>query len=785
MMFSYRSKLVALLLLLLPQLSFAQEEVSNISASFTPSITDMSVRYLGQIFGTVGTVLHGTSGQLLGEIFKVFNYGLLVVAGIFLIYTIIMTVIHTAHEGEFMGRKWNTAWIAIRTVLGLGLLVPSPATGYSIIQVVVMWVVLQGIGFANLVWVGALSYLVKGGQVYTPPSTQTTSMINLVGTLFEMKVCMYKAQEVTNKAAENQKNAQGAQQAAGTPITATPSENYVQNFAPYFAKITQADGSTIGHVRFPGSRYQTDGQQDNKCGQIDIGALGLDTVSAAIQQILIGTDSYAKKIATEQATATNFTDQAKSAILGGAADWLNITLPFRTKRSQATLATVATLADYASHEGWITAGQYYSSLGRIQDKIAEASKVEVTISAPPAGMTASNKQGDYFSFAPNAPLVDVNKIKTILGFSDADAKSLARMMVSDTGMTERSLINPTSAAAYVIYALATAQQMQATTPRGLYINLPIMALGVEVVDKVLALISSKLIYGINGAVNTIIDSITSQVDPIYLIRYMGMTLMGGATTAWLTGTFAVFTAGSASALSAVSSLPFAIQDALMTFIPAFTVLCISFFTLGATFAFYVPLIPFIIFFFTALGWFIAVIEAMIAAPLVALGIAHPEGQHDLWGRSEHAVMYLLSVFLRPVLMIIGFVVAIILSRVALQFLNAGFFGVALSLSVIDLFSALAILVVYCTIVVTLINQVFSLIFHVPDRVMRWLGVQEAPTSGVMEALGEAKRGYEMVPSGMGEAGKQVTSKAWEGEVSRLREKLKEEALAGKTKGKGK
>jgi defect in organelle trafficking protein DotA len=784
MMLSYRSKLVVLLLLLLPQLSLAEGEgLGGISASFTPSITDMSVRYLGQIFGTVGTVLHGTSGQLLGEVFKIFNYGLLVVAGIFLIYTIIMTVVHTAHEGEFMGRKWNTAWIAIRTVLGLGLLVPSPITGYSIIQVIVMWVVLQGIGFANLVWVNALSYLVQGGRVYTPPSTEVYNMVNLAGTLLEMQVCMYKAQEVSQRSIENQKNAQEAQQTAtGGSVTATPSTgNFVQNFSPYFAKITQPDGGTIGYVRFPGSRYQTDGQQDNKCGQIEIGKVGTDTIIAAIQQMVIGLDTYAKKIATEQTTATSFADQVRSAIVGAAADWINITLPLRTKRSLETFVAVITLVNYAQHEGWITAGQYYYTLGNIQDSISEASKVEVTISNAPAGMTTSNKSGDYFTFAPVAPFVDVNKIKTILGFSETDAKSLANMMVSDTGKTEKGQINPNSVAGHVINALAIVKQME-ETGNYQHVTIPPLSVGVEVVDRVLNLVTSGLITAVNNAINSLIASFNSQIDPIIVVRSMGKLFMLGATLAWLTGTFVVFGTGLSSSLFASTNpLPYAIQDALMTFIPAFTILCITFFTLGATFAYYVPLIPFIIFFFAAVGWFIAVIEAMIAAPLVALGIAHPEGQHDLWGRSEHAVMYLLSVFLRPVLMIIGLVVAMILSRVALRFLNAGFFGIVISLSVIDIFSFLAILVVYCVILVSLITQVFSLIFQVPDRVMRWLGVQEAPTGGVMEALGEAKRGYEVVPSAMAEAGKQITTKAWEGETGRMREKQRAQK---KTRGGG-
>ncbi len=164
--------------------------------------------------------------------------------------------------------------------------------------------------------------------------------------------------------------------------------------------------------------------------------------------------------------------------------------------------------------------------------------------------------------------------------------------------------------------------------------------------------------------------------------------------------------------------------------------------LGANFAYYVPLIPFIIFVFTAVGWMIAVIEAMVAAPLVALGVTHPEG-HDLLGKSEQAVMLLLSVFLRPILMIIGLFAGIILSRVVLRFLNSGFFGIVFDVGDFSLFGFVAVLIIYSMLLVTIVNQAFSLIYVVPDRVMRWLGVTEQ-SSAAQEALQASKQGFEQI-----------------------------------------
>ncbi len=80
-------------------------------------------------------------------------------------------------------------------------------------------------------------------------------------------------------------------------------------------------------------------------------------------------------------------------------------------------------------------------------------------------------------------------------------------------------------------------------------------------------------------------------------------------------------------------------------IPFLTALLLALFTTGAVLAFYLPLIPFLIFTFAAIGWFIGVIESIVAAPLVALGIMHPEGPSEVLGRSEQGFMLILGVFL--------------------------------------------------------------------------------------------------------------------------------------------
>ena len=130
---------------------------------------------------------------------------------------------------------------------------------------------------------------------------------------------------------------------------------------------------------------------------------------------------------------------------------------------------------------------------------------------------------------------------------------------------------------------------------------------------------------------------------------------------------------------------------------------------------------------------------MVAAPLVAIGVMHPDGQHEFLGKADQGLMLLLNVFLRPAMMVIGFIAGISLSYVGVWLLNMGF-GRAMSLSK-DVSSALAVIwlapamaVIYAATAVAVISKAFSLIHILPDKVLRWI------SGGITESLGSEAAG---------------------------------------------
>src|SRR3989338_1248373 len=272
----------AIILLLVAGAAFAVDgsngaiaQVHTFSHSLTPPETDYSVAYLSQIFGTVGNVLQGTSGQILGNMFKILNEGLLVVAALWLGYTTITTTLHASQEGSFMGQNRNIMFVLLRVAFGFALIIPSSTTGYSLLQDLFMKVVVQGAGLADQVWSSALNYLQYGGSLYIPPSTLSTTTnitAKVIGTgttsgslsvgtqIFQDEVCMVNSQSW--KSTLIQQSQTPASGGSNLPVVSSAFSNYVSPYHPIFDE-------TNGMVYFPGANDSSTSNTGQSCGSAE------------------------------------------------------------------------------------------------------------------------------------------------------------------------------------------------------------------------------------------------------------------------------------------------------------------------------------------------------------------------------------------------------------------------------------------------------------------------------------------------------------------------------------
>ena len=162
-------------------------------------------------------------------------------------------------------------------------------------------------------------------------------------------------------------------------------------------------------------------------------------------------------------------------------------------------------------------------------------------------------------------------------------------------------------------------------------------------------------------------------------------------------------------------------------------------------ALYVPLLPLIIFFSATIGWVVKVIEALVAAPIVAVALMEPT--EDDFGRVSQAGMMLLNVTFRPVLMVAGLIFAARIITVALYIVGVtiAYFDTAFStgnLVFIDSFiwnvSKIGVII---TIVQVTAARCFSLIYLLPDKVFSWIGIRpdQSDTKGLID---DVKRGMD-------------------------------------------
>jgi hypothetical protein len=138
---------------------------------------------------------------------------------------------------------------------------------------------------------------------------------------------------------------------------------------------------------------------------------------------------------------------------------------------------------------------------------------------------------------------------------------------------------------------------------------------------------------------------------------------------------------------------------------------------------YIPMIPFITWVTSVANWFVLVFEAIIAGPIFAVAHIHPDGD-DAVGKAGNGYMFILSLVLRPALMILGLICAMLLTEPLAGIVNVAFMTVVAGIQVSSttgIVSFIAYVAIYVSIMMTVVHTAFSLIHWIPDNILRWIG----------------------------------------------------------------
>jgi len=731
--------------------------------------------------------------------FRTFNSVVLAVAALIIVYVTVIGVMATAQEGEFLGKHWHKMWTPLRMVLGIVTLFPT-TSGYSGIQIIMMWVILQGVGAADTVWNTALNYVNIVGSPFTaPPVPRTAPKVAMQG-LFQGLVCDATLRE------------QGPN--PDTRTTLSP--------APYYCNPPSRDGafcnakpaidtsstSTNQLVLGPGGACGTLTycNVDDKCktpsslacqickGQVTalasiVNALG--TIATAFEQ----TDySYRNFYFNNNAAGSPTSDS------GFSGDWLNGYCSAQgagstsstccvpgTPNCQATTNVFASFSPYsdpiAGNPGtnigpstptiqklyWTySIGPQVKSANFLADSTDEyvrtlGAVIQTYISAnsgtePMADPRLAEARdygwilaGGYYYFVAQTNSKSLQDSMPVITMTAPGSSP-------ETAGSEFASYRVNYSAAQILEAQLgeTSSSGSSAAPAASNPNGPdaITNVVISMVNDIRGAIEESVKSGVYNPLmqmqtaGDVILWIVQIVYPIILILTIALGLFSGLN-GFILGTGMMNPASTAMIL-----VYFFLMPAIMALLGILM-------ALGGTLAIYLPLIPFTIFTMGAIGWLLSTIETMVAGPLVALGILSPGGRHEILGSAEPALMLMFSVFLRPALMIFGLIAAMLLASVVMLMINKGVWTIAFqgilgeSGMAAGPLGFIIFLCAYVTLVVSAMNKCFEAIHLVPEKVMRWIGGQ-GDQHGEGQVVGEMKRGVEggvAGAKGAGESGK--------------------------------
>lgn len=635
---------------------------------FTPPDNDITIKIISQIFG--GLMPNG-GVDAFGSAMQTFCSACLIIAGILATYTLLAGTIGTAHDGEMLGKKFSSVWIPIRYTLGTALVLPVVGSGYAIVQKLVMWVIIQGIGLGGMVWG---SYMEKPYSQATTTVQETTKydIQNLAERIFLNQVCV-------------KSNAYGVKH-SDSILDLIHKYNYEMSF--------DGDANTYNFGDTNGTLL---GAGENACGSVKLADKVSNTTIAnqssvsnsgklgALDELFIPADispiNTAQKTATVSminelgAVADTFItedniDNAKAksyyAKINTAKDNYVKTIESVAK---STASNQADVSSKAKQYGWAIAGAYYMNIVVTNNKIATA------IGSIPV---ATNKMHSRFE---NSTAIQMKATKV-----------LSTGNPNFTGISKASNENA---------------------------NDVDMSWDAKLVNTVVKFFTKIDFYNLKNDTRhpiIILSDMGNSLTDAYthtLMAVLGISIAGGLVAGVL---------GTISPIGAV--ITGSIGNAILSLLGFLALPLMALIATAFTASYIIPMMPFLMWLGVLAGYFIAVIIAIIAAPLWAIIHLHPNGD-DLTGKGGSGYTILMGLMLRPALSVFGLIASLIVSDVMGEFINKVFFQV-FSYSQGDGNGIMSFMkvVMGCTIYVSamfiFIKKCFSLMHIIPDEMMKWV-----------------------------------------------------------------
>ncbi len=684
-------------------------------AIYSVNPEDQSVVFLRYIFGNVVNIILDQEGptkidSILGALSQVLNLGMLVFTGFIIAYNALTGVLNSSRTGVVMGKAHSTLWIPLRMVISLFLVFPWSA-GYSTLQVAVIWVAGQGIGLVNEGYRAALDFIASTGSLYPPIVQIKEEEIGLA--LLESRVCMHGVNYLDNQPniianpIELSKDGiifDDSLNPNQVPIAERPpmrriAQQFTSRASWAETKIAYAKSALNLHANGVPRYYGA-----NACGEMVLEFGEVDSSSGVRDSIIAFQDEIVRAYAQLDSSLDPL---AQSIVLAKfkegspAPDYTTLNSSVQAFRAEYEAAITELVSDIASARvskwadgnpdqvgstigardaGWISAGAWYWDIQRIN--------------AETQSLVSNDLKAEFKG--PN---------DTVREHSDYQKIDEALKEYKENRTVIDSYTNAPKP------ALILASSSYATSPTFALLSTPIKF----TIDAALAHPDP-----VTGAAN-IGHGIIFTFEVVYAAAVASSVLISGTNEMLKAkGSFAVF--GTTI-----------IRESMNYFISMLFFVGVLLLPIAMLLAFYLPAAPLVLWILGVAGWFVLLIEAVFAAPLWAASHAMPEGDGFVGQRAQAGYMVMLSLFLRPMLMLIGFFASmplmIVMGKVLL-FLFYPFMTSMLGDSISGILTFVGIMAVFTGLIIQIAHRCYGLIHEIPDKVLRFIG-------GGAENLGEA------------------------------------------------
>lgn len=695
---------------------------------------------LEPIFGLADSSGHLKDTTPLTGPMGIFNAIVLMFGGIILAYTMLVGTMHTAHDGEMLGKRWSSVWVPFRTAMGVMLVFPM-TNGYSAIQGIVLWLILQGVGAANFAWNKfnesdiivnnfnvqiPVSQMAKAGKalfvnhvcleahrqayhdaggdsaemkavapssVYTYEAkmfseTPTDSKNGIIGVSFFRKNTEKKdgLWDITSSAASGTAYALGALVAPKFG-----GEEICGNVILTMPKLIKFDPAPINGEKMLGVLTIKDQKVNQfRVKYYDMGVAAFTELNAKAQAEAIKlVNNYKEKNCTDLGKCI----ENKKIYEGLSFDIVNEVQEKYKPKIEGEMNNFLKLEmdnkafiDAIKQDGWLFAGAYYMQIMRTRGEIANSTKLRVNQDVGDGGapmIFADTYVGSQLAKGSTADIKDCNDFTQAGWATDAwnTAKNYGSEMVSDGWNSVKGWFG--------------ADPPPPPPPQ------PSQRAGQRILECYIA-----------GWTVGDAFTVTQSMDESFMLNLQnsGANITNRAMNTLL-------------ASVGLGMVPYV--NEVSTLFLILNLLSIGFLVIGLTLLVYFPMMPYIVWMSTVFGWIVVCAEAVIAAPLWAIMHVHPHGD-EFHGKAGQGYTLLTTLIFKPVLMVLGLIMVIVIINPIGNLLNNTFYSVfqiTKGSNLGGVFVIITGLIIYTGLLMSLFKKVVGLIHELPDAVVAWIGGQ--------------------------------------------------------------